>query len=57
MKRLAPAVERAGSFLRDIKGIKGNILISAHAAAMKGIPEYLIRTARDPADFNPPAEN
>ena len=34
-------VERAGCFLEDVKNLHGNILISTHAIAMKGILEYL----------------
>ncbi len=41
MEPLASVVERAGAFLEDIRGIGGNILISTHAIAMKGILEYL----------------
>ena len=41
MEPLALVVERAGAFLEDIRGIGGNILISTHAIAMKGILEYL----------------
>lgn len=41
MESLASVVERAGCFLEDIKSLNGNILISTHAIAMKGILEYL----------------
>ena len=41
MESLNAVVERAGSFLEDIKKLKGNILIATHAIAMKGILEYL----------------
>ena len=41
MEPLASVVERVGAFLEDIRGIGGNILISTHAIAMKGILEYL----------------
>ena len=36
MEQLTSVVERVGRFLEEIKGLKGNILISAHAIAMKG---------------------
>ena len=41
MEQLASVVARAGAFLEDIRGIEGDILISTHAIAMKGILEYL----------------
>ena len=41
MEQLSSVVSRAGAFLEDIKSLKGNILISTHAIAMKGILEYL----------------
>ena len=41
MEQLDSVVKRAGSFLEDIKTLKGDILISTHAIAMKGILEYL----------------
>jgi broad specificity phosphatase PhoE len=41
MEQLLSVAERAGSYLEDIRGIEGNILISTHAIAMKGILEYL----------------
>ena len=41
MEQLSSVVSRAGAFLEDIKNLKGNILISTHAIAMKGILEYL----------------
>ena len=41
MESLASVVERAGCFLEDVKNLHGNILISTHAIAMKGILEYL----------------
>ena len=40
LNHLPPEI-RAGAFLEDIKNLKGNILISTHAIAMKGILEYL----------------
>ena len=41
MEALASVVGRVGAFLEDIRGVGGNILISTHAVAMKGILEYL----------------
>lgn len=42
MEPLPSIVERAGSFIEDLNGkVTGNILISTHAIAMKGILEYL----------------
>ena len=41
MEQLSEVVERAGSFLEEIRGLSGNILISTHAIAMKGLLEYL----------------
>lgn len=43
MEQLKSVVARAGTFLEDIRGMQGNILISTHAIAMKGILEYLTR--------------
>jgi broad specificity phosphatase PhoE len=41
MEQLSAVVERTGSFMESIKDTGGNILISTHAIAMKGILEYL----------------
>lgn len=41
MEPLSRVVQRAGAFLEDIKELPGNILISTHAIAMKGVLEYL----------------
>ncbi len=41
MEQLSSVVERAGSFLEEIKQLSGNILIATHAIAMKGLLEYL----------------
>ncbi len=41
MEPLSSVKRRAGSFLEDVKGLEGNILISTHAIAMKGILEQL----------------
>ena len=41
MEPLAEVVKRTGAFLEEIRSIGGNILISTHAIALKGILEYL----------------
>lgn len=41
MEQLSSVVERAGSFVEDIRALPGDILVSTHAIAMKGILEYL----------------
>ena len=41
MEQLSEVTGRAGLFLEDIKDLQGNILISTHAIAMKGLLEYL----------------
>ncbi|HAB93387.1 MAG TPA: histidine phosphatase family protein [Lachnospiraceae bacterium] len=41
MEQLSSVVERAGNFLEEIRNLEGDILISTHAIAMKGILEYL----------------
>ena len=41
MEQLSSVVERAGEFLEEIRNLPGNILISTHAIAMKGMLEYL----------------
>lgn len=41
MEQLSSVVARAGSFLEEIRDLTGNILISTHAIAMKGLLEYL----------------
>ena len=41
MEQLSEVLKRTGEFLDDIKSISGNILISTHAIAMKGILENL----------------
>ena len=41
MEQLSSVVKRAGSFLEEIHELTGNILISTHAIAMKGLLEYL----------------
>lgn len=41
MEQLSELVERAGDFLEEIRGLSGNILLSTHAIAMKGLLEYL----------------
>ncbi len=41
MEQLADVVRRTGTLIEEIRGLKGNILLSTHAIAMKGILEYL----------------
>lgn len=41
MEPLSSVSERAGAFLESIRNLDGNILISTHAIAMKGILEVL----------------
>lgn len=41
MEQLSSVVDRAGNFIEDIRNMSGNILISTHAIAMKGLLEYL----------------
>lgn len=41
MEQLSSVTARAGSFIEDIRGLEGDILVSTHAIAMKGILEYL----------------
>ncbi|MBO5560547.1 MAG: histidine phosphatase family protein [Firmicutes bacterium] len=41
MEPLQDVVKRAGEFIEEISALEGNILISTHAIAMKGILEYL----------------
>jgi len=41
MEQLADVVKRTGAFLEEISNLNGNVLISTHAIAMKGILEYL----------------
>ena len=42
MEQLSSVVSRVGEFLEGIRDLSGNILISTHAIAMKGILEYLM---------------
>lgn len=46
MEQLADVVRRTGRFVEEIKGLEGNVLISTHAIAMKGILEYLTPDSR-----------
>ncbi len=46
MEQLSSVVSRAGDFIESIKNLSGNILISTHAIAMKGILEYLTPESR-----------
>lgn len=41
MEQLSEVVGRTGAFVEELKESPGNILISTHAIAMKGILEYL----------------
>ena len=41
MEQLQSVVARACAFIKDLSGLEGNILVSTHAIAMKGILEYL----------------
>lgn len=41
MEPLGDVVTRTGAFIEELKDLKGNILVSTHAIAMKGILEYL----------------
>ena len=41
MEQLDSVVSRTGGFIEEIRNMSGNILISTHAIAMKGILEYL----------------
>ncbi len=41
MEQLSSVVGRAGAFLEEIRSLSGNVLISTHAIAMKGLLEYL----------------
>ena len=46
MEQLGSVVSRAGDFIEGIRNLSGNILISTHAIAMKGILEYLTPESR-----------
>lgn len=41
MEQLAEVISRTGAFLEELHSIRGNILISTHAIAMKGLLENL----------------
>ena len=41
MEQLSEVINRTGAFLEEIRNIDGNVLISTHAIAMKGMLEYL----------------
>ena len=41
MEQLSDGVARAGNFLENLQKLEGNVLISTHAIAMKGLLEYL----------------
>lgn len=46
MEPLSAVVARAGDFIEDIRRLDGNILLSTHAIAMKGLLEYLTPDSR-----------
>ncbi|MBQ5952402.1 MAG: histidine phosphatase family protein [Lachnospiraceae bacterium] len=46
MEQLSSVVARGGAFLEEIRGLPGDILISTHAVAMKGLLEYLTPESR-----------
>lgn len=46
MEQLSSVVERLGRFLEEIRDVRGNILLSTHAIAMKGALEYLTPESR-----------
>lgn len=46
MEQLADVVRRTGAFVEEIKGLDGNVLVSTHAIAMKGVLEYLTPDSR-----------
>ena len=41
MEQLSSVVARTGSFVEELTDLPGNVLVSTHAIAMKGILEYL----------------
>jgi broad specificity phosphatase PhoE len=41
MEQLADVVRRTGDFLEDLRATQGDVLVSTHAIAMKGMLEYL----------------
>ena len=46
MEQLADVVSRVGAFVEGVRGIEGNVLVSTHAIALKGILEYLTPDSR-----------
>ncbi len=46
MEQLADVVSRVGAFVEGMRGIEGNVLVSTHAIALKGILEYLTPDSR-----------
>ncbi|MBQ1910679.1 MAG: histidine phosphatase family protein, partial [Erysipelotrichaceae bacterium] len=52
MEELSHIVERTGEFLKEIQNLNGNILVSTHAIAMKGLLENLTRIPRVPTGQN-----
>jgi broad specificity phosphatase PhoE len=41
MEQLSSVVARASDFLDEVRGLDGNLPVSTHAIAMKGLLEYL----------------
>lgn len=46
MEQLDAVVRRTGAFVREVASLEGNVLVSTHAIAMKGILEYLTPASR-----------
>ena len=46
MEQLSDVVSRVGAFVEGVRGIEGNVLVSTHAIALKGILEYLTPDSR-----------
>ena len=46
MEQLSSVVARTGAFIEELKGLDGDVLVSTHAIAMKGILEYLTPSSK-----------
>ena len=46
MEPLSSVVARAGAFVEELADLSGNVLVSTHAIAMKGLLEYLTPASR-----------
>lgn len=46
MEQLSDVVDRTGEFIEALRGLVGDVLVSTHAIAMKGILEYLTPDSR-----------